>query len=57
MQTLFSTKRQILIFSFFVFYLMVNFSLLGLVSEQLHKYGNVWTNYPDGRWYHALGLA
>lgn len=57
MGRLFATRRQIYIFAFFIFYLCVNISLLGLVSEQLHKYGNEWTRYPDGRWYHALGLG
>ncbi|CAK9784943.1 hypothetical protein CC85DRAFT_283928 [Cutaneotrichosporon oleaginosum] len=57
LQSLFSTRRQILIFSFYIFFLCVNISLLGLVSHQIHKHGNVWTAYPDGRFYHALGLG
>lgn len=57
LQSIFWTRRQIIIFSFYAFYFAVNVSLLGLVSEQLHKYGNDWTVYPDGRWKHALGLG
>ncbi|GMK57168.1 hypothetical protein CspeluHIS016_0400020 [Cutaneotrichosporon spelunceum] len=53
----FSTGRQIFIFCFYIFYLAFNIAFLGMVSDQLHRYGNVWTNYPDGRWYHSLGLG
>lgn len=53
----FSTTRQTLFVAFFTFFCAIDLSLLGLVSEQIHKYGNDWTSYPNGMFYHALGLA
>jgi hypothetical protein len=57
LQSTFSTGRQIGIFCFYVFLLCINVSFLGLISHQLHTYGNEWTSYPDGRFFHALGLG
>lgn len=54
---LFSTKRQIFVLCFMIFFCALDVSLLGLISEQLQKYGNDWTSYPDGRFYHAIGLG
>lgn len=57
MGQLFSTKRQILVFCFFLVYIICDICLLGLISEQLTKYGSNSYNYPDFQWYHALGLG
>ncbi|WOO78097.1 uncharacterized protein LOC62_01G001650 [Vanrija pseudolonga] len=57
LQAIFWTGRQRFIFSYYVFYGILDVALLGLVSWNLHKHGNTWTNYPDGMYYHALGLG
>jgi hypothetical protein len=53
---LFATRRQIAFFAFFILWLCIDISALGLVSQQIHKYGNSYLNYPSGMYYHALGL-
>ncbi|ORY32233.1 hypothetical protein BCR39DRAFT_564269 [Naematelia encephala] len=55
-KSLFKSSRQIFYFSFFILWICIDVALLGLVSQQLHKYGNTYTNYPTGEYYHALGL-
>lgn len=57
MGLLFSTTRQITIFTFFVLWCAIDVSMLGLVSQQIHKYGNHQENYPSNQYYHALGLG
>ncbi|KAL7421783.1 hypothetical protein Q5752_003554 [Cryptotrichosporon argae] len=52
-----STRRQVVVLSFFILFFAIDVALLGLISQQLHKYGNTWTNYPNGMYYHALGLG
>ncbi|ODO11644.1 hypothetical protein I350_00428 [Cryptococcus amylolentus CBS 6273] len=53
---LFGTARHIFYIVFFTLWLCIDIALLGLVSEQIHKHGRDYNNYPDGRYYHALGL-
>jgi hypothetical protein len=57
MGLLFSTTRQVLIFSFFILWCCIDVALLGLISEQITKFGNNAENYPSGMYYHALGLG
>lgn len=51
------TGRQKMIFFFFVLYACIDISMLGLISEQLQKYGNLNTRYPTLMFYHAIGLG
>lgn len=51
------TGRQKMIFFFFVLYGAIDITMLGLISEQLQKYGNLNTRYPTLMYYHALGLG
>ncbi|KAL1408019.1 hypothetical protein Q8F55_004816 [Vanrija albida] len=56
-QAIFWTQRQRFIFAYYVFYAIIDVTLLGLISWNIHKHGNTWTNYPNGMYYHALGLG
>lgn len=51
------TGRQKTIFCFFVLYAAIDITMLGLISEQLQKYGNLNTRYPTLMYYHSLGLG
>ena len=50
------STRSILYLTFFLAYIVFDAVLLGLVAQQLHKYGNTAGNYPAAEYYHALGL-
>lgn len=53
---MFKTGRQTLIFCYYLLWICIDLSLLGLVSQQIHRYGNSQYNYPGALYYHALGL-
>ncbi|RXK36510.1 hypothetical protein M231_06232 [Tremella mesenterica] len=53
---IFSTSRQIFWFILFVLFIAVDVAELGLVSQQIHKYGRYAQNWPTGQYQHAMGL-
>ena len=55
-KTLFSTKRQIFWFVFFVLWCAIDVALLGLVSQQIHNHGSQMNDWPTGQYQHAMGL-
>ncbi|WVQ85107.1 hypothetical protein IAT38_007272 [Cryptococcus sp. DSM 104549] len=55
-KSVFSTRRQIIYAVLFILWFCIDVSLLGLVSQQIHKYGRELDNYPTGKYQHALGL-
>ncbi|WWC66393.1 uncharacterized protein I206_100295 [Kwoniella pini CBS 10737] len=55
-KNVFSTGRQTFWAVFFILWFCIDVAELGLVSQQLHKYGNQTISYPTGEYYHALGL-
>ncbi|KAK8866066.1 hypothetical protein IAR55_001217 [Kwoniella newhampshirensis] len=55
-RSVFSTTRQIIYATLFILWFAIDVSLLGLVSQQIHKYGRDQSNYPTGKYQHALGL-
>ncbi|WWD17732.1 hypothetical protein CI109_102173 [Kwoniella shandongensis] len=55
-RSVFSTTRQTFYAVFFILWFAIDVSLLGLVSQQIHKYGQEQSNYPSGKYQHALGL-
>lgn len=52
----FATGRQRFYFAFFIFWLVVNIALLGLVSQQIHAHGHQMSDWPTGKYQHAMGL-
>jgi len=50
------TKRQIFWFSFFVLWIMIAISDLGLVSQQIHSHTRHTADWPTAEYYHVMGL-
>ncbi|OWZ31226.1 hypothetical protein LQV05_002903 [Cryptococcus neoformans] len=55
-RSLFSSTRHIFYVVLFTLWICIDIALLGLVSEQIHKYGRYRENYPTGKYQNALGL-
>lgn len=55
-RTLFSSTRHIFYVVLFTLWICIDIALLGLVSEQIHKYGRYRENYPTAQYQNALGL-
>ncbi|WWC86412.1 uncharacterized protein L201_001289 [Kwoniella dendrophila CBS 6074] len=57
LRQIFSTSRQIFYACFFILWFCIDVAELGLVSEQIHKYGGRESvNWPTGKYGHAIGL-
>ncbi|WWC99844.1 hypothetical protein V866_006752 [Kwoniella sp. B9012] len=55
-KSIFSTSRQAFYASFFILWFCIDVAELGLVSQQIHKYGRFAENWPTGKYQHAMGL-
>ncbi|WRT64300.1 uncharacterized protein IL334_001231 [Kwoniella shivajii] len=53
---IFGIGRQIFWASFFILWFCIDVAELGLVSQQIHKYGRETADWPTGEFYHAIGL-
>jgi uncharacterized membrane-anchored protein len=53
---IFRSKRQIFYFAFFLLWCAVDIALLGLVSQQIHAHGSQKSDWPTGKYQHAMGL-
>ncbi|KGB77465.1 hypothetical protein I307_05889 [Cryptococcus deuterogattii 99/473] len=55
-RALFRSTRHIFYVILFTLWICIDIALLGLVSQQIHKYGRFRENYPSGKYQNALGL-